>query len=1009
MIGQKISQYLILEKLGEGGMGVVYLAEDTVLGRRVAFKSLKDTGTPEFNQYKTRFLREARLASVLNHPNIVSVYDYGETEDGLPYLVMEYVKGKNLSDVLRENKLTVAECVRVIKQIARALAEAHEHGIVHRDLKPSNIFVNERDEVKVLDFGLAKLLDADQFNSKSYSAATSELFTETREGVFMGTPSYSSPEQLLGTSVDRRSDIFSLGAVFYECLSGQPAFAGKNFAEICAQVIKDDPSPPSKVNLAVSPEFDSVALKALSKKAENRYQTVEELIKDLETVPVDAPTHKLSVKAEKPPEISVASKSSFQIFLAAARNLPRQKLIFIGVSTVLAVAVLLLATTGTLQGFLARRSAAAQPPVSFNEGVAALRNGNYYKAKKLLETAVQQNDQFPLAHARLAEALTELGYEDKATREILKVTELAPTFSNLAESDQLNLQAIAATASRNFSGAIENYRQMVEKSAETDKKLAYFDLGRAFEAADQTDSAIENYTEATKRDENFAAAFLRLGMLYGRKQETEKANENFQKAENLYTAESDYDGAAEVFYQRGYLSNIQDKLADASEKMKRAQEIAAVTKNASLQVRSLLHLSSIAYSQNDHETAKQYADEAVEIARAEQLDNLATVGLIDIGNIFFSRGELTEAENKFGLALQRAKTNEWQKTEARASLSLGSLYLQQTKAAEAIRLIEPALEFYQKNNFRKETLQAQVLLGYANDQNGNYEAAVKVSSELLRNAKELDDKLLIAYANEITGIALIHQEKFSDALTSYDENISIYKSLGLEQKSGYNLLNRGQALWQLGHYKESLEAIEATQTIAGNEKSGDKQLLAWTHLVKAQSALSEQNYKSALAESQKAIDLSGAQSGEIFAQATFTKGLANSRSGTKQAGKELCQKAVEEAAKTGMAHLLLKSKLALAETLLTNGEAQESLNVSLDLQKSFVNSGNFLTAWQSFAIAAQASSILGDKTKVNEYVAQANRLLPEIEKTFGAENYKTFLARRDVQFYLNQIQILSKM
>jgi tetratricopeptide (TPR) repeat protein len=243
----------------------------------------------------------------------------------------------------------------------------------------------------------------------------------------------------------------------------------------------------------------------------------------------------------------------------------------------------------------------------------------------------------------------------------------------------------------------------------------------------------------------------------------------------------------------------------------------------------------------------------------------------------------------------------------------------------------------------------------------------------------------------------------------YDENLNIYKSLGLEQKSGYNLLNRGQVLWQLGRYKESREAIEATAAIAEKAESGDKYLLAWTHLVKAQSDLSEQNYKSALAESQKAIDLSGAQSGEIFVQATFTKGLANSRSGAKQVGKELCRKAVEDAAKTGMAHLLLKSKLALAETLLANGEAQEALNISLELQKSFVNSGNIPTQWQSFTVAAQASYTLGDKAKANEYAAQANQFLSEIEKMFGAENYKTYLARRDVQVYRNQAEILSKL
>ena len=999
MIGRKISQYKIIEKLGEGGMGVVYLAEDTVLGRRVALKSLKHSETPEYNQYKTRFLREARLASTLNHPNIVSVYDYGETADGLPYLVMEYVKGKNLSDVLRTKKLTAAECVAIVRQIAKALSEAHEHGIVHRDLKPSNIFINERNKVKVLDFGLAKLLDADSYNSKNLSSATSELFTETREGVFMGTPSYSSPEQLLGSAVDRRSDIFSLGAVFYECLSGQPAFAGKNFAEICAQVIRDDPPPPSEVNHLISPEYDEVALKALSKRAENRYQTIQELIKDLETVPVDAPTQRFALNNEKPPKAAV-SKTTSQNSLAAIADFLKRNRITAGIFAVLTVAALFLAMNGTLRNFFAPPVSTETPP-SFNEGVTALRNGNFYKAKKLLEDAVRQNERFPLAHARLSEVLSELGYEDRATKEILKVTQISPTFSNLSEIEKLNLQAIAATANRDFDGAIENHRQIVEQCPEADKKFAYFDLGRAFEANDDTDQAIENYAEAGKRDENFAAAYLRLGMLYGRKQETVKANENFAKAENLYNSQSDYDGVAEVFFERGYLLNIQDKLPEASENMKRANELAAVTKNAPLQVESLLNLSSIAYSLNEQANAKQYAAQAIEIARAEQLDNLATVGLIETGNIFFTRGELGEAENKFKLALQRAAANDWQKIEARANLSLGSLYLQQTKAAEAIRHIEPALEYYQKNNYRKLVLQAQLVFGYANDQIGNYEAAVKAFSEHLRIANELDDKSLIIYADFAIGLVLIHQEKFSEALVYYDKSLALSKSLGLEIKIGYSLLNQGQVLWQLGRYKESSEALKAAELIAGKAEGGDKQLLAWTHLVKAQSDLSEQNYKSALAESQKAIDLSGAQTGEIFVQATFTKGLANSRSGAKAIGKELCQKAVEEAAKTGMAYLNLKAKLALAESLFINSEAQKSLDVILEMQKGFESAGNLPTQWRSFMISSQASAALKDAAKSQEYAARAGEVLANIEQNFGTENYRSFLSRSDINSYGN--------
>lgn len=1005
MIGKKISQYLILEKLGEGGMGIVYLAEDTVLGRRVAFKSLKSSDAPQYNQFKIRFLREARLASNLNHPNIVSVYDYGETEDGHPYLVMEYVKGKNLSDILRQKPLTVAQCVEIIKQIAKALSAAHEHGIIHRDLKPSNIFINERDEVKVLDFGLAKLLDADSYNSRSYSSATSDMFTQTREGVFMGTPSYSSPEQLLGTSVDRRSDIFSLGAVLYECLSGQPAFSGKNFAEICSQVIKDDPLPPSNLNYSVPPGYDEVALKALSKKAENRYQTIDELIKDLETAHLDSPTRK---PAANPETFPVEAKTSKDVSLLPINVFFTKNFALISVVGILAFVAIYFGAQGNFRNLLTAKNQ-AQPTAEFYEGVDALRNGNYYKARKLLETAVAQNDRFPLAHAHLAEALVELGYEDKATKEILKVSELTPTFSNLSEIDKLNLQAIAAIVRRNYKGAIENYRNIVEKSSEENKKFAYFDLGRAFEENDETDSAIENYEQAAGRDDRFAAAFLRLGMLHGRRQETAKANDAFAKAEDIYTAQSDYDGTAEVFYRRGAMLNIQDKLPDADAQMKRAFDIASVSKNPSLQVRILLQLSSIADTLSDHATAEKYANQAIELARTEQLENLATVGLIDVGNIYFTRGELNGAENKFKQALGRAETNEWQRVVARAKLSLGSLYLQQTKSAEAISFIEPALDYYRKNNFQKETLQAQLLLGYANDQIGNYDTAIKAFSEQLQIAKELNDKTLIALAQEGIGLALIHQEKFSGALPYYDENISIYKSLGLEQKSGYNLLNRGQILWQIGRYKESHEAIDSTMLIAEKPESEDKNLLAWTYLIKAQSDLSEQNYKAAIAESQKAIDLGGGQTGEIFVQATSTKGLANSRSGEKEIGKELCRKAVTEAAENGMAHLNLKAKLALAESFLINGEARKSLDIFLEMQKNFVNSNTISTQWQSFAIAAQASVALGDKAKANEYAEQAKRLLSQLEQIFGAENYQNYRAKPDVQNYLNRLEKLPEM
>src|SRR5712672_1718530 len=160
MIGQTISHYRILSKLGEGGMGIVYVAEDTVLGRQVAIKTLNEGG-PGKQHFRSRFLREARSISKLSHPHIATIYDYGETADGQPYIVMELINGETLSHLMVREALTIPRSVEIIEQVAEALAEAHRHGIIHRDIKPSNIAINERGDVKVLDFGLAKEVGLD--------------------------------------------------------------------------------------------------------------------------------------------------------------------------------------------------------------------------------------------------------------------------------------------------------------------------------------------------------------------------------------------------------------------------------------------------------------------------------------------------------------------------------------------------------------------------------------------------------------------------------------------------------------------------------------------------------------------------------------------------------------------------------------------------------------------------------------------------------------------------------
>ncbi len=231
MTTRLVTHYRILAPLGGGGMGVVYEAEDSRLGRRVALKFLPPevARTPDA---LARFQREARAASALNHPNICSVFDVGE-EEGQPFIVMERLEGQTLRHAMGGKALPVAMVLELGAQMADALEAAHAKGIVHRDIKPSNVFVTQRGDVKLLDFGLAKLsaeesgvLDANE------ATRTGKPDLGTRPGVALGTASYMSPEQARGEEIDRRSDLFSLGAVLYEMASGTPPFPGPSAAEI---------------------------------------------------------------------------------------------------------------------------------------------------------------------------------------------------------------------------------------------------------------------------------------------------------------------------------------------------------------------------------------------------------------------------------------------------------------------------------------------------------------------------------------------------------------------------------------------------------------------------------------------------------------------------------------------------------------------------------------------------------------------------------------------------------
>ena len=263
----KAGRYQIVSELGRGSMGVVYHGFDPVIGRTVAIKTMLTEGltSQEFREFKSRFQREAQAAGVLSHPNIVNVFDYGE-DNGILYLIMEYLEGKSLEKLIEEQvMLPIETIIPMFDQVCGALDHAHQHDIVHRDIKPANIMILDNGLVKVTDFGIAKMMSMGM----------------TQAGQVLGTPNYMSPEQVKGRQIDGRSDIFSLGIILYDLVTGEMPFGGQNITTVIYKIINENPIPPRELDATIHPGLSYVICKALAKSPDERYQTCRELADDL--------------------------------------------------------------------------------------------------------------------------------------------------------------------------------------------------------------------------------------------------------------------------------------------------------------------------------------------------------------------------------------------------------------------------------------------------------------------------------------------------------------------------------------------------------------------------------------------------------------------------------------------------------------------------------------------------------------------------------------------------------
>lgn len=990
-----ISHYRILEKLGEGGMGEVYLAEDTHLHRKVAIKLLLAKSISDPNARK-RLIREAQTAAVLKHPNTCIIYAVGKSED-TSFIVMEYIDGETLAERIKNRGLTLSESVDIAIHIADALTEAHSHNIVHRDIKPQNIIINARKKVKVLDFGLAKITqqnDGTPFEGETISALTGA-------GMIIGTAGYMSPEQAQGAKVDFRSDIFSLGVLLYECVTGHRAFTGTTFMEVCGKILHVNPPAPSKLDARVPQELDKIILRAIEKRPESRYQTAEALFTDLQAVREHLNNEEL-IKTQN----AAHQKDTSRIFawktLTNVIYRPRFKPVAVALAILLALSAiygirkLSLSSTHQLSPEVKRL---------YNEGLNASHDGTYHTARKRFDLVVQADDKFALAHARLAEAWNELDYSNKASDHMLKALSLNQDISSYSPRDAFYVKAIHFSLIRNFSESINQYSEILKNTPEEEKYLVYFDLGRAYEKNEDVERAIASYEEALKNNPRYAGALLRLGVLYGRGTDFELADSKFKEAESIYEATGNPEGVTEAMLLHAIFLADKTKLAQGRDILNKALDQAKAFSNKAQQIKILTQLSDLDIQEGRLDEAQKLAEETVSIAQEDGLHNLSADALINIGFAFAVRGQTDVAENYFIQALQISQRYNGQVHEARSKLSLASLYLQKSNADEAINYAEQALPFYQKGGFDGQVSDALLIIGRANRLKGHFEEALNTFNQQLEIAKKLGDPLQLADSYSSIGTTHFYQENYLEALKAYQQNYQIVLSLNQPLRTGYSLLNLADLQWRMGNYKEGRELFSQAKVLAENQKIG--QLRAWIHFYTARMLISERKFSEAAIECQQALKL-GSEFKDIVIQAKSSLGLAQVFLRQKALGVQNCEEAEKLALANNNPRILASARLALAEALLQLGnparvlEKAEQAKQDIDLLKEQDS------AWRVRAIQAQALQVKGEMQIARANASEAMQLLTKLQQLWGKEALARFFDRPDVLHFQKQLeQILS--
>jgi tetratricopeptide (TPR) repeat protein len=953
---ERLSKYELVRLLGSGGMGEVYLARDTRLQRQVAIKFVlaQRLGDPGAN---ARLLKEARAAATLDHPGICPVYDVHVDDGGRTCIVMQYIEGETLAQRLARGALAPDEAVALAADIADALSAAHAHGLVHRDLKPQNVMLMPDGRPKLLDFGIA--------HAEVSPEVVAEIATHTDSaawspGAIVGTPAYMSPEQVLRKPVDGRSDLFSLGAVLFECLTGRPAFQAATDIDTWARVVYLAPPAPSSLDARVPAVVDGVVAGLLAKDPAARIGS------------------------------ATAAATALRAALQVPDLAPRRRA---GSSKRRMVAVLVLAVAA-ISGFAGWRMLRARPlpppPAAarawYDRGLAHLRNGAYFTAKNELQKALDVHPEYPAALARLAEAHSELDEEDDARAAIVRIGTFVSDRSAMPVDEQLRLDAIGAQVLHDFPAAAAAYQRLADGNK--NDQGVWLDLARLRQIEGQRAEARSACERALQINPDYAAAHLRKGALAAEEVRRDEALAEFAAAEEIYQTSGDSEGQAEALLQRAeFLDAIGDFTA-ARAALEEATKILEVTRNPFQQVRAALQRSSQLASSGDLDAARRTAEEAVATAQQNKLETVAAKALIETGTTLMRLRDFDEARTTLQKAIDLAKRKGAVLIEARGTLQLASVYLGLEQPEDARNLARGMLDFLQRGHHRRYEMIALSIIARA-EEDRDIREAEKLARQVLAMARSLRDDREVALALDGLARAAAVLGSLPEALDLRTQQEQLHRQQQDRALLGFDLTSRADLLIRLGRFDQADEPLRELESgaAAGNNAFASR---ARRVLFLRALAASERHDFAAAADYARAVirasaSLKAPDTSQATAEVLLTYAMANRRpAGDRPAWSVLKPTAItREIRYWRAATLLAAGNLAAVEAEVAAGLADIDRQPSPEFE------------WRMAALAAAAASRRGDTVTAERMAARARTALAAV-RTAWKDDAAAYERRADL-------------